>query len=263
MSLVELKGKCIQCRKCPIGGRLIDGCVSNVFSNMNEDASIMVVGQNPGLDEVRQEEPFVGLSGQYFEEMLEKVVGIGRKDLYITNCVHCNTPSNRRPTYTECDNCREFLDAEIKIVKPKLVVTLGDLAFSQMTGQTGIGKHHGDPKVSIRYGVRVLPLYHPSPLNINSDDMRDSFENDLRVLRSILDERVEQEEKECLWCQTAFIDDGSFCSQECKTEHTNFMRDTSDVGSGDSRRNKKGSRKDSGIRNTTNGRKSRKIRRKN
>jgi uracil-DNA glycosylase family 4 len=185
--LVVLRDECIECKRCSIGGQLIEKqFLSNVFSNMNQKAKIMVVGQNPGRDEVEKKEPFVGMAGKRFDEILFKVVGITRADLYISNSIRCHTPGNRKPSQNEEDNCREFLDKEIAIIKPKIIVALGSVAFRQLTGMNGIMKHHGSITFSIRYHVPVLPVLHPSPLNMNNPEREQAFYDDLLKLKELI-----------------------------------------------------------------------------
>ena len=188
MELEQLREECLKCRRCRIGGVKMDEHISNVFSTMNGQARVMVVGQNPGREEVAKGEPFVGSSGKFFDRATEEVLGMGRRDFYISNTVKCFTPGNRAPSVAEKDNCREFIDREIKIVRPKVVVTLGSPAFKAMTGMSGITKHHGIPIYSVRHKVNVLPLFHPSPLNMNSKEKRQMFYTGLKKLKEILDE---------------------------------------------------------------------------
>jgi len=196
VALECLKKDCLECRRCAIGGRTLDGSewqlepdedgvsrsIGNVFSTMNLEAKLMVVGQNPGADEVGVGEPFVGASGKVFEEALKRIVGLERKDLYITNVVKCHTQANRKPTQGEMDNCRDFLDLEMKLVKPDVVVALGSLAFKAMTGMAGIMKNCGRLVVSPRYLVPVVAMLHPSPYNRNNPERRKMFEEAMASL---------------------------------------------------------------------------------
>jgi uracil-DNA glycosylase family 4 len=194
-----LKKDCLACRRCAIGGRCLDGTewsmepdedgelppIGNVFSTMNPGVEVMVVGQNPGADEVGVGIPFVGASGKVFDEALRRVAGLGREDVYITNAVKCHTQANRKPTQAEVDNCRDFLDLEVKLVKPKVVVALGSLAFKAMTGMSGVMKHCGDVVVSPRYLVRVVAMLHPSPYNTNTPERREMFEAAMSALAEL------------------------------------------------------------------------------
>jgi DNA polymerase len=187
--LVELERKCHACRKCLIGGQLIDGHLSNVFSNMCVKANLMVVGQNPGDVEVKLGTPFVGPSGAFFDRALKDVLDTDRSKLYISNVVRCLTPGNRPPKQVEIDNCQEFLEVEIEIIKPELIVTLGSPALKQVTGISGIMKCHGEIQMSPRYGLPVLPLLHPSPLNMNKSNKKQMFLADLEILKDYLNGR--------------------------------------------------------------------------
>jgi DNA polymerase len=180
--LQQLKQDCIDCRKCSIGGCVYDDCSGNVFSNMCMKARIMVVGQNPGAVEVKKGTPFIGPSGAFFDKAIKEVLGLDRSHLYISNTVRCFTPGNRPPSRQEVENCMPFLEREIKIVKPVLVLTLGNHALFQLTGRNGIMKVHGQCLRSLKYEVIVLPLLHPSPLNMNKPDKKKLFYDDLKKL---------------------------------------------------------------------------------
>jgi len=189
-SLEMLRDECVSCRKCDIGGVMVEGgFVSNVFSNMNGDARIMVVGQNPGSKEVEVGEPFVGPSGAFFDRSVKEIVGLDRSDFYVSNVVRCYTPNNRPPRMGEKDNCRYFLDREIALVNPKVIIALGAPAFKQLTGMSGIMKHCGERIFSPRYGVFVIPILHPSPRNTNDPGRREIFYDGLRSLKEVLDEQ--------------------------------------------------------------------------
>ena len=184
--LLNLKQECIACRKCPIGGVMVENkFLSNVLSNMNP-AEIMVVGQNPGREEVERDEPFVGEAGRRFDEAVEKILGLHRTDFYISNTIRCYTPGNRKPFENEVENCRYFLDKEIELLKPKVIVALGGIALKQLTGLNGVMKHHGTVVHSIRYGVPVISVLHPSPLNTNDPERKAVFYDDLKKLKEFL-----------------------------------------------------------------------------
>jgi len=202
VALECLKKDCLACRRCAVGGRCLDGSewspgpdddghvrpIGNVFSTMNQEADIMVVGQNPGADEVGVGEPFVGSSGKVFNEALGRIVGLTRGDVYITNVVKCHTQANRRPVQAEIDNCRDFLDLEVKLVKPKVIVALGSVALKALTGMSGVMKHSGELNVSPRYLTPVIAMLHPSPYNTNNPERRRMFEDAMAVLAEALKE---------------------------------------------------------------------------
>jgi len=179
--MTSLRESCISCRECSIGGREIGDNLSNVFSTMNFMADIMVVGQCPGLDEVNSGLPFVGHAGQIFDESLKRLTGISRSDVYITNVVKCYT-CKRKPRVSEVDSCRKYLDMEMKIVSPKVVVAVGGFAFKAMTGMGGIIKHCGEVIMSPRYGVPVIAVIHPS----NDSDKSEMFEGAIKKIGEVL-----------------------------------------------------------------------------
>lgn len=189
--LLHLKLECEHCRKCKVGGIMLrnikgnDEFLSNVFSNMNP-ADIMVVGQNPGREEVEKDEPFMGEAGKRFNEAVKDILGLSRKDFYISNTIRCYTPENRKPFENELTNCRDFLDREIALIKPKIIIALGGIALKQLTGLNGVMKWHGKVIQSVRYGVPVMSVLHPSPLNTNNPERKAAFHDDLRKLKEFL-----------------------------------------------------------------------------
>lgn len=191
--LKKLKKKCLKCRKCEIGGQKLEGISTNVFANKLEKAQIMVVGQNPGKQEVYHREPFIGKSGQFFDEEWSKVFAGGRKKLYITNVVKCLTPDNRKPKKDERENCLKFLEREIELVDPVVVITLGNFALKAVTGQSGITKKHGK-FMAVKKNDKtrmVYPLLHPSPLNMNKEKNVGTFRKDLKRLERKLAEALD------------------------------------------------------------------------
>jgi DNA polymerase len=186
--LTCLKNDCEACRKCKIGGIMVeDKFLANVLSNMNLAAKIMVVGQNPGREEVERREPFVGEAGRRFDQAILDILGFTRADIYISNTVRCYTPGNRKPDEDEIENCRTFLDREIALLKPKVIIALGGIALKQLTGMSGVMKWHGNVIISPRYLVPVMSVLHPSPLNTNDPAKREAFYNDLKKLKEFLD----------------------------------------------------------------------------
>lgn len=184
--MTKLKVECLECRRCSIGGQTVHGRCSNVFSSMNYAAKVMVLGQNPGRDEVERGEPFVGVAGECWDAAVESI-GMGRSDFYISNIVKCCISDGRKPSQEEIDNCRYFLDREMEIVKPRMVVALGGIALKQLTGLGGIMKHHGNPVFSPRYKTFVFPMLHPSPLSMCEGDNKRMFFEDLQKLKETIE----------------------------------------------------------------------------
>lgn len=188
VDMMKLKMECSECRRCSMGGHMVDGkFLANVFSNMNCTARFMVVGQNPGREEVEKGEPMVGVSGRFLDDALESV-GLHREDFYISNILRCHVSGDRKPSQEELENCRVFLDREIETLKPVLIVALGGLALQWLTGMRGIMKHHGEVVFSPRYKTFVFPMLHSSLLNMNLVENRNLFLEDLEKLKKAADD---------------------------------------------------------------------------
>jgi len=188
-NLIQLQKECLECRKCSIGGQIINNHPSNVFSNMNP-TPIMVIGQNPGKEETEQHEPFVGVSGKNFNQIMEKTIGLKRNKFYISNCIRCYTPSNRQPTPEELENCQTFLIREMQIVKPVIIITLGAHALKQLTGLKEIMKHHGQTVFSNKFQQNVFPMIHPSPINLNNPRKMKIFVEDAIKFKITFDKLI-------------------------------------------------------------------------
>jgi uracil-DNA glycosylase family 4 len=184
--LETLEKECISCRKCNIGKSYIEGKDTHVFSNMCIKAKIMVIGQNPGRKEIEAGRPFIGPSGKNFDKAINDILGIDRSCLYITNLVHCFTPSNRKPTTVEISNCSKFLDAEIEIIQPDVLVALGAPTLKALTGLDGIMKRCGSQIPSVRYSRPVIPIPHPSPYNMMDTERKAIFEASVKMIGEYL-----------------------------------------------------------------------------
>lgn len=156
-----------------------------MFARGHVFAEIVFVGQNPGKDEVLQRKPFVGQSGKILDKMIS-AVGIKPQQYYISNTVKCYTPGNRAPTDDEVKNCKKFLVKELDIIKPKVVVTLGNPALQRMTGLTGIFKYRGQILFSTEFNISVFPLMHPATLLYNRKENLPKMNDDLIALKLFL-----------------------------------------------------------------------------
>lgn len=123
------------------------------------DAGIMFIGEAPGFHEDQQGRPFVGAAGNFLEELLESI-GLKREDVFITNVIKCRPPGNRDPLPEEIEACKPYLDRQIELLQPKLVVTLGRFSMARAFPKARISRIHGQPrKVG---GVIYYPMYHPA-----------------------------------------------------------------------------------------------------
>ncbi len=144
------------CHRCPLG----DTRNSVVFGTGREDAHVMFVGEAPGRNEDLRGEPFVGAAGRLLDELLASV-DMSRSDVYIANIVKCRPPGNRDPRSVEIDTCTPFLREQVRLVSPRVIVTLGNFATRFVLGTTAAIT--GLRGIVHRRGHRVvLPIFHPA-----------------------------------------------------------------------------------------------------
>lgn len=187
MDLIFAKNLCMSCKKCSIG-RTLRGDLKldpHVFSNMSVDKRFVVIGQNPGYDEIMVGLPFVGAAGRNFDLEISKH-GLSRNDFYISNVVKCFTDKNRAPTPDEIKACSEHLAREIDIIKPILIVTLGAYSFKYLCPDLDYSKSLGTIVKSEYYDVKVFPIYHPSPRNLTVQIRRQKYEHDIELLCKLI-----------------------------------------------------------------------------
>lgn len=147
------------------------------------DARVVFVGEAPGHFEEKEGRPFVGLAGKFLTRELEKI-GLQRKEVYITNVVKCRPPQNRKPKPEEVKESIPILEEELDIIKPNIVVLLGDTAVKAMLDKNyKISKHHGKPIE--KGGLTFIIAPHPSAA-MRFKKMRAMFENDMQELKKLL-----------------------------------------------------------------------------
>lgn len=149
-----------------------------------ENAKIMMVGEGPGYHEDQQGRPFVGPAGQFLEELLRSI-NLRRSDVYITNVVKCRPPENRDPMPDELVACRPYLDRQIALIRPKLVVTLGRYSLQIAFSGVSISAIHGTAR---RIGdVVYLPMFHPAAA-LHQQRFRSLIEQDFLKIPALLAE---------------------------------------------------------------------------
>jgi len=153
--LTDLYKKIRTCQQCV----LAQGRTNAVPGEGPEDARILFIGEGPGFHEDRQGRPFVGAAGQYLEELLGQI-GLKREQVYITNVIKCRPPGNRDPEPDEIAACKPYLDRQIDLIRPQLVVTLGRFSMQRYFPGASISRIHGQPR---RVGnVIYYPIFHPA-----------------------------------------------------------------------------------------------------
>ena len=172
----KLKSDCAGCMACSLGRTRN----SLVFADGAEGAEIMLIGEGPGEQEDLKGLPFVGPAGQLLDQMLQ-MIDLDRTKVYIANTVKCRPPGNRDPLNIEMDACREWLDRQIALVDPKIIVCLGRIAAKELIDENfRITREHGQ-WFNVG-GRRVMATYHPSALLRDPSKRPEAF-MDLRELR--------------------------------------------------------------------------------
>ena len=155
--LAELAAEAAGCTRCPLAATR----TQVVFGVGDPEADLMFVGEAPGRDEDLQGVPFVGRSGQLLDRLLAEEVGIGREAVYIANVVKCRPPDNRDPKPDEIAACRPYLEEQVALIAPKVVVTLGNFATRLLLDtDQGITKLRG--RLTRWAPPSWCPTFHPA-----------------------------------------------------------------------------------------------------
>lgn len=181
------------CTKCP----LYKTRTHTVPGEGNLQASIMFVGEAPGFNEDQRGIPFCGAAGSFLEEMLAEI-DLKREDVFICNTLKCRPPENRDPEESEKQACRPYLERQIRVIKPNLIVCLGRHSLSSLMPSAGsITQVHGKA-VRRPSGQTYLALYHPAAALHNSNlkqTLIDDFIKIPAILEKIEEDQEDQEDK--------------------------------------------------------------------
>jgi uracil-DNA glycosylase len=173
-SLAKVVSSCVTCRLCKTRRQ-------TVFADGSPEARIMFVGEAPGADEDAQGVPFVGRAGQLLTKMIEDGMGLPRSSVYIANVLKCRPPDNRNPEPDEIASCRGYLERQIDLVKPEVLVALGKFAAQfLLETEEGIMRLRG--KWGSYRGIPVMPTFHPSFLLRQPAQKKEAWEDLLAVL---------------------------------------------------------------------------------
>jgi uracil-DNA glycosylase family 4 len=154
------------------------------------DAAIVFIGEGPGFYEDQQARPFVGPAGKFLDELLASI-GLRRQDVYICNVIKCRPPGNRDPLPDEIAACAPWLDEQLAVIKPRVIVTLGRFSMNRYFPGQSIGRIHGQPRQLD--GITVVPMYHPAAA-LHQASLRRVIEDDFKKLPALLKEALQQEE---------------------------------------------------------------------
>ena len=184
LQLKTLENQWSSCTKCK---ELSDYRTNVVFGVGNPNkCKVLIIGEAPGKNEDIKKEPFVGRSGKVLNEFLESI-NLKREEVYITNTILCRPPQNRDPKKDELKNCRPRLEEQIRILKPKVIITLGNFATKyRLETKEGITKIRG--KVYEKLNTKIVPMQHPAVLlyNGNSPKKRAEFQEDFNKVKEII-----------------------------------------------------------------------------
>lgn len=176
-ALEQLRQDCLRCRECP----LCQYRHNVVFGVGDPGSPLMFIGEGPGENEDLQGEPFVGAAGKLLDDMLA-MIDLERSRVYIANVVKCRPPRNRDPLNEEQGACRHWLDSQISLIRPKLIVCLGRIAAAAVIKP--------DFRITREHGVwsdipegRAMAMYHPAALLRDPSKRPETFQ-DLRTLRA-------------------------------------------------------------------------------
>ena len=177
------------CRRC----RLSETRTNAILGEGNIDSKIMIVAQAPGESEDKESRMFIGPSGKVLDELFGQA-GIRRGDIYMTNLIKCKLPKYRKPKRDEIESCSPYLDREIEIIQPDIIVTLGHFASSYILEKYFIEKPQDFKQVYGRAfytksGKIILPLRHPAALLYNPE-LKDVMVEDYRKISTVMGELV-------------------------------------------------------------------------
>jgi len=186
--LNEIREKCLHCEKCSL-------CKTRnniVFSGGVPNHKMMLIGEAPGYYEDMKGEPFVGKAGQLLDKIFASVGLDRKKDVYICNTLKCRPPENRDPLPEEKTACREYLDAQIEILKPRIILLCGRVAVNSMIETTqGITKLRGK-WFEGPYFSKMMPIFHPSYLLRNDSREKGSPKwlmwQDIQAIKKVYDQ---------------------------------------------------------------------------
>lgn len=199
--LDAIKQQIIDAKVCP---ELAATATQLVFGDGNPDAKIVFIGEAPGKNEDLQGKPFVGAAGKFLNEMLA-TIGMERQDIYITNIVKYRPPNNRDPLPEEKKAFLPYLQAQLEVIQPLVVATLGRHSLSCFLPDLQISKVHGEPKrirIKMKGGsgeaglpIVILPLFHPAAALYNGS-MRATLIEDFARVPAVLKQIAHKQEQE-------------------------------------------------------------------
>ena len=177
-SLQEIALLVKNCGDCPLGAQRTNA----VPGEGPEDAKLLFIGEGPGQQEDRQGRPFVGAAGQFLEELLTSI-GLTREQVFIANMIKCRPPQNRDPSPEEISACSKYLDRQIELLNPELIVTLGRFSLGRFFPGESITRARG--KVREKDGRFIYPVMHPAAA-LHRQENRSLIIQDFKKIPAVL-----------------------------------------------------------------------------
>ena len=181
-SLHEVARLVQQCTDCPLSQTRTNA----VPGEGPDNADLMFIGEGPGYHEDRQGRPFVGPAGQFLDGLLASI-GTNRREVFIANMIKCRPPQNRDPMPNEISACQKYLQRQIELVNPKLIVTLGRFSLGYFFPGESISKARG--RLREKDGRRLYPVMHPAA-GLRRQELRASIVQDFQAIPSLLEQAV-------------------------------------------------------------------------
>ena len=216
-NLEQVAHRIRNCVDCPLSG----GRTNAVPGEGDPKAVVMFIGEGPGFQEDRQGRPFVGPAGKLLDSLLASI-NTSREDVFIANMVKCRPPENRDPAPTELAACTKYLDRQIELVDPKLIVTLGRFAFGRYFPGEGITKARG--LLREKDGRKIFPVLHPAAV-LRRDELRPTMIDDFKAISEILKGAAEEIGMEI----TEMVPEAQITSQEAPRVSQLSLMDASDL----------------------------------
>ncbi len=180
-AIQKIRDEISDCQRC----KLSKGRKNIVFGEGDSDARLMFIGEGPGREEDVQGRPFVGDAGEVLTKLIVKM-GLKREDVYIANIVKCRPPMNRDPEEDETASCSPFLEKQIDVISPEIIITLGRISSQKLLGTTTpISRLRG---TFLNYrNIPVMPTFHPAYLLRNPKAKWDTWDDVQKVLEKLKD----------------------------------------------------------------------------
>jgi uracil-DNA glycosylase family 4 len=179
-ALNALREEIGDCKRC----KLSKGRTHIVFGEGNPDARLIFIGEAPGREEDLQARPFVGDAGMLLSRLIGKM-GLKRSDVYIANIVKCRPPSNRDPEMDEIEQCRRFIEKQIEIIHPEIIMTLGRISAQTLTGNMKLKITATRGNFFDYKGIPLMPTFHPAYLIRNPKDKWLTWSDAQKVLERL------------------------------------------------------------------------------